>query len=235
MRPHVAQSQPIPLPSPQKVAASVSLRLRDEIEGLIATGGFAPGERLDEMQLANRFSVSRTPIRQALHQLAASGLVEIQPRRGASVARIGPQRMVEMFEVMAEMEAMCARLAVRRMTPADLAAIQSAHEACRAAAEAGETDIYYLANEGFHQALYRASHNTVLEEECRRLAARLRPYRRLQLRLNNRVGQSFSEHDAIVESLTSGDGEAAAKSARAHVAVQGERFADLMALLQAAE
>jgi DNA-binding GntR family transcriptional regulator len=218
-----------------KPAASVSIRLRDEIEGLIATGGFAPGERLDEVQLATRFNVSRTPIRQALHELAASGLVDIQPRRGATVARMGPQRMIEMFELMAELEAMCARLAVRRMSAADGASIRLAHEACEMAARADETDVYYAANEQFHQALYRASHNAVLEEECRRIAARLRPYRRLQLRLKNRVGQSFAEHGAIVEALLAGDSEAASLAARAHVAVQGERFADLMALMRAAD
>lgn len=218
-----------------KPAASVSMRLRDEIEGLIATGGFAPGERLDEVQLATRFNVSRTPIRQALHELAASGLVDIQPRRGATVARMGPQRMIEMFELMAELEAMCARFAVRRMSEADGALIRLAHDRCEAASRSGETDVYYAANEQFHQALYRSSHNAVLEEECRRIAARLRPYRRLQLRLKSRVGQSFAEHGAIVEALMAGDGEAAASAARAHVAVQGERFADLMALMRAAD
>jgi DNA-binding GntR family transcriptional regulator len=218
--------------SPKK-GANLSLRLRDEIESLIATGGFAPGERLDEVQLATRFNVSRTPIRQALHQLAASGLVDIQPRRGATVARMGLERMVEMFELMAELESMAARLAVRRMTEADRASIRAAHEACEAAVASGETDVYYVANETFHQALYRASHNGVLEEECRRIAARLRPYRRLQLRLKNRVGQSFSEHSAIVAALDAGDGDTAATVARAHVAVQGERFADLLALMVA--
>ena len=220
---------------PSVAVGNVSQRLRNEIESLIATGVLTPGERLDEVQLANRFSVSRTPIRQVLHQLAASGLVDIAPRRGATVARIGPERMVEMFEVMAELEAMCVRLAVRRMAEADRVAILNAHEACKAAALTGETDAYYAENERFHQALYRAGHNGVLEEECRRLAARLRPYRRLQLRLNNRVRQSFAEHDAIVAALIAGDAEAASSAARAHVSVQGERFADLVALMRAAE
>lgn len=224
---------PTPESDRPKASVNLSLRLRDEIEGLIATGRFAPGERLDEVQLANRFNVSRTPIRQALHQLAASGLVDIQPRKGATVARMGLERMVEMFELMAELEAMSVRLAIRRMSESDLIAIRTAHAACEAAVTAGETDVYYVANETFHQALYRASHNGVLEEECRRIAARLRPYRRLQLRLKNRLGQSFAEHSAIVAALEAGDGDTAAAVARAHVAVQGERFADLLALMVA--
>ena len=78
-------------------------KLRDEIENGIVTGAFAPGERLDEVQLAKRFGVSRTPIREALMQLGAIGLVEIRPRRGAVVVDPGPDRIYEMFEVMAEL------------------------------------------------------------------------------------------------------------------------------------
>jgi DNA-binding GntR family transcriptional regulator len=118
------------------------------------------------------------------------------------------------------------------MTSGDREAILTAHDACKAAASAADSDVYYVENERFHQALYRASRNSVLEEECRRVAARLRPYRRLQLRLNNRVAQSFAEHDAIVAALLEADAQAASSAARAHVAVQGERFADLMALLR---
>ena len=210
---------------------SISQRLRDEIEGLIATGQLTPGERLDEVQLATRFNVSRTPIRQALHELAASGLVDIRPRRGATVARMGPEQMIEMFEVMAELEAMSARLSVRRMSERDRADLLAAHAECGRSASIGETGSYYLDNERFHQTIYRAAHNSVLEEECRRIAARLRPYRRLQLRLRNRVSASYSEHDTIVRAILAGDGEAAAKAARDHVMVQGERFADLMALM----
>ena len=218
-------------PADSHAATSLSHRLRDEIESLIATGALAPGERLDEVQLATRFHVSRTPIRQALHQLGASGLVEIRPRRGASVARMGPEQMVEMFELMAELEAMAASLAVRRMTGADRTRLVDAHAACARAAELGDSDTYYRENEHFHQALYRASGNSVLEEECRRISARLRPYRRLQLRLRNRVSASYSEHDAIVTAILAGDGAEASRAARDHVAVQGERFADLMALM----
>ncbi|KPL51615.1 AsnC family transcriptional regulator [Prosthecomicrobium hirschii] len=210
---------------------STAHRLRDEIEGLIVTGVLAPGEKLDEVQLANRFAVSRTPIREALQQLAAAGFVEIRLRRGATVVRIGPERLVEMFEVMAELEAMCARLAARRLSDADRAALLEAHASCRAAAEREDPDAYYYENERFHYALYRAARNGVLEEEARRMHARLKPYRRLQLRVRNRVGASWREHDGIVQAILDGDPAQAADRARAHVTVQGERFADLMASL----
>src|SRR2546422_2915617 len=93
--------------------ASRSQQLCEAIEEDIVYGRLTPGSRLDETQLGGRFGVSRTPIREALLQLASSGLVEIRPRRGTVVAEVGPQRLYEMFETMAELEAACARLASR--------------------------------------------------------------------------------------------------------------------------
>src|SRR5437763_9442648 len=97
-------------------AGTRSEHVRELIEEGIATGSFPPGMRLDEMELAARFDVSRTPLREALFQLASVGIVVMQPRRGTVVAELSPHRLVEMFEVMAELEAMCGRLAARRMS-----------------------------------------------------------------------------------------------------------------------
>lgn len=207
--------------------------LRDALEEMIAVGELAPGAHLDETELAVRFGVSRTPIREALIQLASEGVVEIRPRRGAVVAQASPARLVEMFEVMAELEAMCARLAARRMTAADHVGLTQAHEACRASRDAGDPDAYYRGNEAFHRFLYTAGRNQFLAEEAERLHRRLRPYRRLQLRVRDRVATSYSEHEAIVQALRAGDAEESARLARAHVLVQGQRFADLIASLPA--
>ena len=89
--------------------------LRDEIENSILSNEFLPGERLDETVLATRFGVSRTPVREALMQLDAIGLIEIRPRRGAVVIDPGPHRVYEMFEVMAELEGLAGSLAARRL------------------------------------------------------------------------------------------------------------------------
>jgi DNA-binding transcriptional regulator YhcF (GntR family) len=130
-------------------------RLRDLIEDEILTGHLGPGERLEEEALAARFTVSRTPVREALHHLATAGLVELRPRRGAVVAVPGPERLVEMFEVMAELEGLCGRLAARRLTPEARAALLAAHEACAQAR--GDADAYYYRNERFHHVIYAAS------------------------------------------------------------------------------
>ena len=208
-----------------------SEELREVIEERIATGAYAPGFRLDESELAEEFGVSRTPVREALIQLASGGLIEIRPRRGAVVAQIDPQRLVEMFEVMAELEAMCGRLAARRISPDEETALKEAHAAGEGALNAGDPDQYYYLNETFHRIICEASHNGFLAEQAAAMRRRLRPYRRLQLRVRDRVRTSFSEHTAIVAAILEGDGERAADLLRQHVTVQGERFADLIASL----
>lgn len=213
------------------MATSTFHKLRDEIENGIVTGTLSPGERLDEVQLASRFGVSRTPIREALMQLGAIGLVEIRPRRGAVVVNPGPNRIYEMFEVMAELEGMAGSLAARRYTEEDRAKLLAAHAECERSVTSGDTDAYYYDNEIFHHAIYEASHSGFLFDQCAALHRRLRPYRRLQLRVRNRMNVSFSEHAGIVEAILAGEAETARELLRGHIAVQGDRFGDLIASL----
>lgn len=203
----------------------------ERIEERIVDGTYAPGTRLDEVALAREFRVSRTPIRETLIQLSSSGMIDLRPRRGAVVAELSPARLCEMFEVMAELEAMCARLAARRMTDTDHEALAVVHQQCERARDRGDTDEYFHHNENFHQAIYAASRNEFLALQAAALQRRLRPYRRLQLRMRNRLKHSYAEHADIVAALAAGDGDLAAERLRSHVVVQGERFGDLVASL----
>jgi DNA-binding GntR family transcriptional regulator len=208
-----------------------SFELREKIEDEIATGRIVPGAKLDEMELASRFRVSRTPIREALIQLASTGFVEMRPRRGAVVAELAPRRLVEMFELMAELEAMCGRLAARRMSDADHRPLVHVQEACEAVAQKHDPDGYYHQNEAFHRVIYEASHNSFLAEQASALHRRLGPYRRLQLRVRDRIATSCAEHRKIVTAILEGDGDKAAELLREHVLVGAEKFTDLMASL----
>lgn len=208
--------------------------IAEALEGMILDGTFADSQRLDEVQLAEQFNVSRTPLREAFQRLALSGLVEQLPRRGVFVRQPGPVELVEMFEVMAELEAVCARLAATRITDDALGDLRQANENCQRAINAQDSDGYYRENERFHAILYHESGNSFLEDECKRLHRRLTPFRRLQLRLRGRLKQSMSEHEAIVASLEIGDPDAAADVVRSHVAVQGEKFHLLMSSLKPA-
>ncbi|MCJ2085193.1 GntR family transcriptional regulator [Methylobacterium sp. E-005] len=207
-------------------------RLKQRIEDEIVSGELALGSRLDENQLAARFGVSRTPIREALLQLAATGLIQTKPRRGAIVSVPEPHLLLAMFETMAEIEAACGRLAARRLTADDAAALQGALSGCRDAMMTEDAEAYYAENYVFHTVVYRASHNDFLADQALSLHRRLAPYRRLQLRVRQRVPQSLAEHEAIVAAILAGDATQAADALRSHVIVQGDRFTDLVAGLR---
>lgn len=208
--------------------------IAEELEELIFDGTLPAGARLDEVRLAEHFGVSRTPLREALQGLARSGLVELVPRRGAFVRQPGPVELMEMFEVMAELEVVCGRLAAKRISDDALDELRQANARCRAAVEAGDPDTYYAENERFHSIIYRESGNGFLEGETRALHRRLKPFRRQQLRLRGRMAQSMREHEAILAALEAGDEVAAAAALRSHVAIQGEKFFSLMSSLKPA-
>ncbi|MFD0858055.1 GntR family transcriptional regulator [Roseovarius aquimarinus] len=210
--------------------------IAEEIEELVFDGTYPDGTRLDENALAERFGVSRTPIREALQKLVQSGLAAQLPRRGVFVRQPGPVELIEMFEVMAELEAAAARLAARRITDDALAELGRANALCAKAVEENAPGAYYAENERFHQIIYAQSGNGFLRAEAEKLHRRLRPFRRQQLRLRGRLAQSMAEHESIVAALTRGDGPGAADAMRGHIAVQGEKFHYLMSSLrQAAE
>lgn len=206
-------------------------QLRRTLEEEIFSGSLKPGDRLDEQSLAQRFSVSRTPVREALRQLSASGLIEVRPRQGAVVAVITLPRLIEMFEVMAELEGMCARLAARRMTDTERAAIKDIVVEAEGFAERVDLESYYSNNRRFHDAIYAGSHNHVLEEMTRSLHNRTAPYRRHQLNRPGRIHESLAEHKHVVDALISGDPEVAGKAMHRHVNVQGDVFADFLSTL----
>ena len=209
-----------------------TIRIRRALENAIVDGRYPPGSRLDPESLAQEFDCSRTPIREALQQLEASGLVRVLPKRGTYVSEWSAGELAERFEVMAEVEAMCARLAARRITDAELAEFEAVHAGCRELAEAGEVEAYYVRNSDFHLCIYNATHNAFLAQEASRLHAMLQPYRRMQLQVRNRMARSFAEHDAVVAAIRAGDPEAAAEAMRDHVVIQGDRFHDLLAAMR---
>jgi|TARA_R110000751_G_scaffold82621_1_gene166243 DNA-binding GntR family transcriptional regulator len=201
------------------------------LERDIVTGMLQPGDRLDERGLSERFNVSRTPVREALQSLARSGLVATLPRRGTVVASITVGELIEMFEVMAELEAMCARLAARRMARVDIDRLNELSAECDALREQVDVDAYYAANVRFHEAIYAGCRNSYLERQTKIVRNRLSPYRRLQLHRPGRVEKSNNEHAEILDAIARGKADLAADLMRAHLAVQGEALNDLLAMV----
>jgi len=212
-----------------QVTMSATQQLRDTLEEEIINGAFQPGQKLDIEALSKRFKVSRTPVREALQQLSSCGLITVIPKRGSFVSQIGLAQLIEMFEVMAELEGMCGRLAARRITQKEMKAMESALAGCETACARGAVDDYYYENAIFHSQIYDSSHNVFLAAEAQQLRYRLKPYRRLQLRVSDRMCRSLDEHREIFNAIKSGDGSKAEFLLKEHVLIQGERFSDLAA------
>lgn len=214
---------------------SRATHLRELLEAEIASGKLPPGSRLEELALAERFQVSRTPVREALAQLASAGLVETRPRQGAVVATLSVQNIIDRFEVMANLEAQCAELCARRMTAAGHRQLLDMHQRCAEVIESGDSDAYYEANRRFHEVIYAGCGNGYLEEMTRSLRNRVSSYRRIQLRHPGRLRKSWEEHDAIVRAILAGDADTAREATKRHIAIQGDTFTDFMALLRSAQ
>jgi DNA-binding GntR family transcriptional regulator len=210
-------------------------RVRRQIADQIISGVLRPGQELDEKKLAEAFSVSRTPVREALRQLAAASLVEWRPHQSAVVAKITPSKMVEMFEVMAELEGFCGRLAARRMTASEHANLISIHRKFRPYVQARDREGYHALNKTFHEAIYAGSHNQYLRAQASALYDRLAPYRAYQLKRPDALRLASEEHQAIIDAIVAGDGDAAFALLTDHVSLSNELFADLVAALSAAD
>ncbi|MCX5496297.1 GntR family transcriptional regulator [Kaistia dalseonensis] len=198
--------------------------LRLQLADDIVRGIFAPGVQLDEVGLAARYGVSRTPVREALRQLSASGLVEIRPHRGAIVTRLSEERLMEMFIAMAELESICAGLAAEAMSVIDRRELEARHRRLAELVREGDPARYAEGNESFHSAIYAGAHNSYLAELTLATRARLAPFRRAQFRRIGRLSESFDEHERVVEAILRGDRLGAMAAMREHIGTVKDAF-----------
>lgn len=198
--------------------------LRLQIADEIVRGALAPGAALDESTLARRFAVSRTPVREAIRLLAASGLVVVRAHRAAVVARPSAEQLAGMFEVMAELEALCAGFAAERMTSAERRALEDFHEELRVMIQSGDPQRYHEVNEAFHNTIYNGAHNTYLAEITLSTRARVQPFRRAQFRNLGRLAKSHIEHDRVVQAIMRGEQGIASSAMYAHIVTVREEY-----------
>jgi len=208
-------------------------RLADEIAASILSGEFRPGLRLDEKTLAKRYAVSRTPVREALRQLASTGLIDVKPRRGATVVRATSAQVETLFGAMAEIEATCARLAAMSMTPIERRRLQNLHDSMAAFVPREERDAYAAANIVFHTQIYAGAHNEILSEFATGLRRRLAPFRRAQFRTEGRISRSHLEHGAVVKAILACDVAAAHSTMFHHMSLVEDSFGQLGAASRA--
>ena len=190
--------------------------VQDAIRAAIVEGRYPQGERLLEDQLAHELDVSRNPVREALQALATEGFVVIEPRRGARVASVSPERAVELFQVREVLEGLAARLAAERCTPDQLDVLQGIVAEGEELVAAGRLNDLPELNNRFHVALHDAAANGMLTDVLGRLGPVITwVYAR---RIAERSTHSWSEHAAIVDAIASGDADLAYQRACRHIA-----------------
>lgn len=171
----------------------------------ILKGELAPGERLMEIQLAEKLGVSRTPIREAIRKLELEGLVLMIPRKGAEVARISEKSMRDVLEVRRSLEELAIELACERMTEEDFKELDLAQNAFKKAVAGGTAMEIAETDEAYHDIIYNSTGNTRLVQILNNLREQMYRYRVEYLKDEKNFPILIREHSQIVEGLTAKD------------------------------
>lgn len=228
-------ARPMPHESPSHVAdalaelwarfgrkGATSESVHTTLREAILSQALPPGARLGEEELAGYFSLSRTPIREAILRLEAEGLVDRGSGRPAVVTELRPAEIIEIYEVRAVIDALAAELAAQRITPPGLSTLEWANQQMKLAGERGDFAKMAVLNLEFHEELARCSQNTFLLHTLRTVHDRVRRFPGTTFSHRNRWQTAIEEHDAILEALRAGDAQASFERARHHMTVARE-------------
>ena len=183
----------------------------------ILKGELQPGERLMEIQLAEKLGVSRTPIREAIRKLELEGLVLMIPRRGAEVAAISEKRLKDVLEVRKNLEALAIRLACSRMKPEAVSGLEEAEKKFRDSIESEDLVAMAEADEKFHFLIYDAADNEKLQQILTNLKENMYQFRLEYLKNKEARQRLISEHKGIVEAIKAHDVEEAVRIMDGHI------------------
>jgi DNA-binding GntR family transcriptional regulator len=193
----------LPMPRPA-LHEQVGQRLRQ----MLVEGQIAPGAKLNERELCEALHVSRTPLREAIKMLAAEGLVELLPNRGAIAVQLGEADVLHTFEVMAGLEGLSGELAAQRVSDAELAEIEALHYEMKAAYTRRDLSNYYRLNAAIHHAINTAARNPVLATTYQQVNARLQALRFRSNQDGEKWTRAMQEHDQMIAALQARDGAA---------------------------
>lgn len=206
--------------------------LIEQLKHDIFSGLLKPGDQLEEADLAARFGVSRTPIREAIRSMVDCGLLETRPRKGAIVRVLTAKELNDLFEVAAELEGMACRLASDLLTRSGKQDIEAGLDLCRVAAEAEDIPAYAQANLAFHAAIHKASGNAWLVDQLDQIQARINVYRLMPYEVVGRLEKSLAEHRDISDAIFAKNGALANTLMRDHMMLQGARLPSLLKALE---
>jgi DNA-binding GntR family transcriptional regulator len=202
----------IPIPR-----AALHEQVAHRLRQMLVEGAIAPGAKLNERELSELLNVSRTPLREAIKMLAAEGLVELLPNRGAVAVSLTEADVLNTFEVMAGLEAQSGELAAQRITQQELAEIQAMHYEMLAAYTRHDLSAYYRLNSRIHNAINAAAKNPVLGQVYTQVNARLQALRFRSNQDGEKWKRAVKEHEKMIEALAAHDSTAMREVLLAHL------------------
>jgi DNA-binding GntR family transcriptional regulator len=208
---------------------TLSQRVYEHLREEILSDRLSPGTELSEVALSKELAISRGPIREAMGRLAAEGLINVRPRRRAEVRSLTPQELIDAYEVREALEVLAARLAVPRVTEADLVRLDQLIEKMADHVKANAIGDFFAANVEFHETLCELSGNKKLQEVHHRLEGEIGRFQARTLALRGNLDGSLTEHRAILAAIRLRDVEKAAALTAAHVRVPAQRLQAMLA------
>jgi len=225
----VSDPGPPPRSLPKLARQHLHETVVSHLRQMIVESVFPPGMKLNERELCETMGISRTPLREALKALAAEGLIEIAPNRGASVYKMSQQEVWETFEFVSGLEALAGEHACARITPEEVAEIRALHDAMLACRERGDLPGYYNRNQAIHNKISEAARNSVLHQTYLGMNRRLQSLRLKSNIIPEKWDQAIDEHCQMMEALEARDGKRLAAILSRHLLDKRESVMELIA------
>ncbi|WP_454739965.1 GntR family transcriptional regulator [Cupriavidus necator] len=189
----------------------------EHLRQFIVEGVLGPGTKLNERELCETLGISRTPLREALKVLAAEGLIDLWPNRGASVSRMTETEVWEMFELMSGIEAFAGELACERISPAELSEIKALHYSMLACRVQNDLPGYYARNQEIHNLIVAAARNSTLSQTYLTMNRRIQALRFRSNQHSGKWDRAVDEHEGMISALEARDGKKLASILRHHL------------------
>ena len=194
----------------------------ETIRDAIISGSLKPGEKVAEPELAERFGISRTPIREAFRQLESEGYLTVVPRKGAVVVTFSQRDVEEFYAIKSILEGYAARKACEKLTPREIDKLQSINDKLRVLADEGDVRHFFKVHDNFHELFVRAADNEKLTEMILNLVGRFQRLRIASLSLSGRMAFSVQEHQKIIDAFRNGDAGLAENLVRSNAEYGGK-------------
>ncbi len=187
------------------------------IEQDIKNGVLLPGDSIDEISIARKHQLSQTPIREALIKLQAEGLIKSQPRGGMIVSKMSLQQLLSLWELLAELEGIAAKLACQRMLSTELTQLKELHQSTTAIVESEDVEGWQRSNLLFHEIIYKSTRNPYLRQEVLRIRTVTGYYRKHAFGALGQIRTSFEQHEKIIQAIENKDVEQAFAAMNHHM------------------